>query len=228
MNRGALHPLEIFLIAAAAGVYFASLLVFIGVLLFVAGLSGAPRLHLPLSFVVSVYWGIVFGLKSHELVLRSEPLEVLAWGVALLIGCVVATASLKWRTDRGLVEVLHLGELGKFIFAARRTSKIAPRNGERLERRASAGSIGPENGEAARVGRPEDVGESGAAEFNPYAIFSLPPGATAAEIKKRYRELLKQYHPDRTAELGPELQDLATRKMASINRAYKELIAGLK
>lgn len=31
---------------------------------------------------------------------------------------------------------------------------------------------------------------------NPYAVLGLEPGATDDEIKKKYRTLVKQYHPD--------------------------------
>lgn len=45
------------------------------------------------------------------------------------------------------------------------------------------------------------------------AVFGLEQTASAAEIKRRYRELVKQYHPDRIGVAGEE-------KIKSINQAY--------
>jgi len=46
---------------------------------------------------------------------------------------------------------------------------------------------------------------------NPYACLGLMPGNSQADIKRRYRQLAKQYHPDRnghSAESGEKLRDL--------------------
>jgi curved DNA-binding protein CbpA len=42
------------------------------------------------------------------------------------------------------------------------------------------------------------------------------PGSGQAELKKRYRELIKRYHPDR----NPDQQDWSTRMMQELNAAY--------
>ena len=47
--------------------------------------------------------------------------------------------------------------------------------------------------------------------------------ATRDEIVRAYREQLKRYHPDRVADLGPELQEVAHRKTIDLQRAYAEL-----
>jgi hypothetical protein len=39
-----------------------------------------------------------------------------------------------------------------------------------------------------------------------YAILGLPPGASREEVKKAYRNLSKQYHPDRLGEQGDQAQ----------------------
>jgi hypothetical protein len=51
-----------------------------------------------------------------------------------------------------------------------------------------------------------------------YAALNLSPGASAAEIKRRYRALMRQVHPDANAR-DPH----ATRKAARINAAYEVL-----
>lgn len=53
---------------------------------------------------------------------------------------------------------------------------------------------------------------------NPYEVLGIKETATPEEIKKAYRELVKQYHPDRY-ENNP-LKDLAEEKLREINEAY--------
>jgi len=51
-----------------------------------------------------------------------------------------------------------------------------------------------------------------------YEILGVPEDASVDEIKKRYRELVKQYHPDLNK--GDEE---AAKRMAEINEAYQVL-----
>lgn len=56
---------------------------------------------------------------------------------------------------------------------------------------------------------------------NPYSVLGLSPGASEDEIKKKYRALVKQYHPD----LHPDDPE-AARKMSEINEAYEMIRSG--
>ena len=53
-----------------------------------------------------------------------------------------------------------------------------------------------------------------------YAVLGLEKGATFEEIKKSYRKLCLQYHPDKVAHLGEEFKRVAEEKMKDINVAY--------
>ncbi len=53
-----------------------------------------------------------------------------------------------------------------------------------------------------------------------YAVLGLRPGATKDQIKARYRELARLWHPDRNKTAG------AGAKMQEINRAYESLMSG--
>lgn len=57
--------------------------------------------------------------------------------------------------------------------------------------------------------------------MNPYEILGVKPGASQEEIKTAYRNLVKQYHPDKY--VNNPLQDLAKEKLAEINKAYDML-----
>ena len=56
-----------------------------------------------------------------------------------------------------------------------------------------------------------------------YQILGLSPGASPEEIKKAYRTLSMQYHPDKAAHLGEEFRAAAEEKMKEINMAYQHL-----
>lgn len=57
--------------------------------------------------------------------------------------------------------------------------------------------------------------------MNPYTVLGLPPGAGEDDVKKKYRALVKQYHPD----LHPDDPE-AARKMSEINAAYEQIKSG--
>ncbi len=52
------------------------------------------------------------------------------------------------------------------------------------------------------------------------AILGLEPGADMETIKKAYRKLSMQYHPDKVRHLGDEFRAVAEEKMKEINQAY--------
>ena len=56
-----------------------------------------------------------------------------------------------------------------------------------------------------------------------YETLGISSDATLKEIKKAYQALIQQYHPDRVADMGPELRDVAEARTKEINAAYEEL-----
>ncbi len=57
-------------------------------------------------------------------------------------------------------------------------------------------------------------------EIKYYAVLGLEEGADFTEIKKAYRKLSMQYHPDKVAHLGDEFKGVAEEKMKEINESY--------
>jgi DnaJ like chaperone protein len=56
-----------------------------------------------------------------------------------------------------------------------------------------------------------------------YAVLDVPPETSDAEVKKAYRRLLSQHHPDKLVSKGlpEEMMRLATRKTHEIKQAYE-------
>src|SRR3989339_854147 len=61
-----------------------------------------------------------------------------------------------------------------------------------------------------------------------YKILGLKPGASIADVKKAYRKLALQYHPDRVAHLGKEYSDVAEEKFKLINEAHEKVTKELQ
>jgi DnaJ like chaperone protein len=56
-----------------------------------------------------------------------------------------------------------------------------------------------------------------------YDILESTPDATDEEIKKAYRRLAIQYHPDKVAHLGEDIKKAATEKFQALNAAYEQI-----
>jgi len=67
---------------------------------------------------------------------------------------------------------------------------------------------------------PEEASES---SFDPYRILGIDPSASDEEIRAAYAARMHEYHPDKVAHLGEELQEVAHRKTVEIQRAYEKL-----
>ena len=59
--------------------------------------------------------------------------------------------------------------------------------------------------------------------WDPWAVLGVPRTATKEAITEAYRAQLKRYHPDRVADLGPELQRVAHEKTLELQRAFQAL-----
>lgn len=64
--------------------------------------------------------------------------------------------------------------------------------------------------------------------MNYYAILQVLPTASAKEIQKAYRQLVKQYHPDHLQQASPQKRRHSEEKLKQINIAYTILSNPLK
>ena len=59
-----------------------------------------------------------------------------------------------------------------------------------------------------------------------YKVLGVSPNATDDEVRRAYRKLALQHHPDRVATLGEDIRRAAEQKLQKINEAkeriYKE------
>ena len=58
---------------------------------------------------------------------------------------------------------------------------------------------------------------------DPYAILGLTPDASEREIKRAYRKLISQHHPDKLGDVPEELKRRAEERAREINTAYEKI-----
>ena len=65
----------------------------------------------------------------------------------------------------------------------------------------------------------------GGGETDPYAVLGIDPDASDEAIKKTYRRLIREHHPDKLIAEGmpEEMVEVANQQMAAINAAYDRI-----
>jgi len=59
---------------------------------------------------------------------------------------------------------------------------------------------------------------------NYYELLSVGPTAAPEEIKRKFREAISRYHPDKVQHLGKEFQEMAATRAAQLTEAYRILM----
>ena len=65
--------------------------------------------------------------------------------------------------------------------------------------------------------------EAPKSSVDPYQILGIDSSASGEEIRTAYKARMHEYHPDKVAHLGEELQKVAHRKAVEIQQAYEQL-----
>lgn len=80
-------------------------------------------------------------------------------------------------------------------------------------------------GEAGSPGDTDTGADAGSDARAPdaYTVLGVPRSASPEEIRAAYRARMQEYHPDKVAHLGAELQQLALDKSQQIQRAYRQI-----
>jgi len=55
-----------------------------------------------------------------------------------------------------------------------------------------------------------------------HEVLQVPQHSSAEDIRRAYKTLMSQYHPDKVASLGPELKVICEQKTKEINVAYDQ------
>lgn len=130
------------------------------------------------------------------------------------------------RLMASVVDVLYLrflsrGEADRFLSTIRvREARSKPR--DRPQQARSSASPPPRDPAREHQRQPPPRPEP-ARPRSPHEVLGVPFGADQGTIRKAYIELVKQYHPDRVANLAPEIKELAGRRMREINQAYEAI-----
>jgi len=116
---------------------------------------------------------------------------------------------LGWIDD---IVILYL--LWRFFYAPGGPSR-RPQGPDRQYRDQSDGGSPGENAAGNAVGNEK--------QKDPYEVLGIARNASPEEIKRAYKHLVSQYHPDKVHHLAGEFRELAEKRFKEIQAAYEAL-----
>lgn len=95
------------------------------------------------------------------------------------------------------------------------TEEVPPRRDTDPGDKPPAFGLGGDADDTTEVALPQE-----APAVDPWMALGIHQGASLDEVKKAYRALITQYHPDKVAHLAPEFKKLAEEKTRELNEAW--------
>ncbi len=90
-------------------------------------------------------------------------------------------------------------------------------------RKYAAGATPESEGQDQRERSRRAQAHASQGSLDPYEVLSIDASASGKEIQAAYKARMHEYHPDKVAHLGEELQKVAHRKAVEIQQAYEQL-----
>ena len=112
--------------------------------------------------------------------------------------------------------------LGTLMYLYSSSKKAPGAAGARGPRSSDGGRQG---GEGGRESEGASSRRTSAGPSDPYEVLEVERNETLEEIRRRYKEKLLQYHPDRVVHLGGEFQEMAERKTKEITEAFQKILS---
>ena len=119
--------------------------------------------------------------------------------------------------DLALWVVVALAFAGGYWFVSKMLAYLFPK---KADAESDGGAPAPDDSPC-----PESDGNTAIEMTDPraFAVFGIATLPDEDELKRIYRELAVQYHPDKVQHLAPEFKTIADQKIREINQAYDHL-----
>ena len=131
------------------------------------------------------------------------------------------------ETLKGAIAIHKNGRLGDLLNGSDRYVLFKTNSGEPIY--LAQTTIAAVQSNEKPSARQLDMSLKNLEDINPYLILKVKPGASKADLRHAYHELIKHYHPDQfvNVKLPREVKTYLDAVIARINAAYQELIGEL-